>query len=70
MATVEYMTPDGTPLLESFWFRDAEGNMAEISGDPPAVQALQLLLEKIGLAFDDQSCSYYCTSSGVASVES
>ena len=59
MAIATHLTTSGTPLQETVWFRDADGNMAEISGDPPAVHALQELFERCGLVYDDQG-NYYC----------
>jgi len=63
MAIVTYAARDGSPLQLQVWFTDADGNMAEISGDPPAVRALEELFERCGLFFDDQTNSY-CTSPG------
>jgi hypothetical protein len=55
---------DGSPLLTEIWFTDIDGHQARIVGEPPAIESLKKIFERVGVTYDEQSDSwdegYYC----------
>jgi hypothetical protein len=51
-------------LESKIYFTDIDGHVAMIVGDPPAVEALKKIFERVGVTYDEQSDSwdegYYC----------
>ena len=46
------------PLLTEMWFTDVDGHQARIVGDPPAIEALIKIFERVGVTYDEQSDSW------------
>ena len=46
------------PLQMELWFIDVHGNQARIVGDPPAIEALKKIFERVGVTYDEQSDSW------------
>ena len=53
-----HTTLNGKPLIQRIWFTSVDGGIAEITGDPNAINALKALFERNGITYDEQSASW------------